>query len=103
MYRECHQSTEVGVTHHPKAWNPSAEGRMSPIRRSNTNFGYAMRDLNPQPAEKQEGVCGALAWVVPNGEIWPLTWDNDLSRLARSLAVLAVISVDWHGIKQGNQ
>ena len=39
MNRECHQSTEVGVTNQPKHRHPSTEGRKGAINRGTTGVG----------------------------------------------------------------
>ena len=49
MDRECHQPTEVAVTHQPKHCPTSTEGRVSPLRRRNTNYLWGGWGSNPQP------------------------------------------------------
>ena len=47
-FRECDQSTEVGVTHQPKVCHPSAEDETSPISRRNTCDFVRHQGLEPR-------------------------------------------------------
>ncbi len=49
--RECHQSTEVAVTHQPKHCHQSTEGRMASISRSNTGAWWAPSGSNRRPTD----------------------------------------------------
>jgi hypothetical protein len=61
MNQECHQSTEVGVTHHPKHRHHTTEGRMGGINRSNTrgwSRGWSrLGDSNSRPTHYESFQC----------------------------------------------
>ena len=51
MDRQCHQSTEVAVTHQPKHCPTSTEDEMSPVSRSNTDYLWGGWGSNPRPKD----------------------------------------------------